>query len=132
VLTAALPAGKHVIRIENTGADWAVLGRCTLSPYGPSLRALAKATKDQVALWIYRSAPSEELPPGPATVTVPDLLPGRYRVRWWDTHTGREMPARSVSVSAGGALVLPVPLTAADIAAFAARTSGLSVRVTAQ
>jgi hypothetical protein len=124
VLTAALPAGKHLVRIENTGADWVVLGRCTLSPYGPSRRALAKATRDRVALWVYPSGSSEPRPPGPATVTVPDLLPGRYRVRWWDTHTGRELPAQSVSVSRGGALVLPVPPTAGDVAAFAARSSG--------
>jgi tetratricopeptide (TPR) repeat protein len=50
VLTAALPAGKHRVRIENTGADWVVLARFTLSPYGPSRQALAKATNERVAL----------------------------------------------------------------------------------
>lgn len=124
VLTAALPAGKHLVRIENTGADWVVLDRFTLSSYGPSLRALAKATEERVALWVYPADAAEQRPPGPATVTVPDLVPGRYRVRWWDTHTGREMPAQSVSVSRGGALVLAVPPMAGDVAGFAARTSG--------
>jgi hypothetical protein len=56
-------------------------------------------------------------------VTVPDLLPGRYRVRWWDTHTGEELPAQTVPVSREGALRLSAPPAVADVAAFAARTS---------
>jgi hypothetical protein len=125
-LTAALPAGKHVIRIENTGADWVVLGQFTLAPYGPSRRALARASKEYAALWLFPADPAERSPSGPATVTIPNLLPGRYRVRWWDTHTGQELTAQSVTVSANGTLVLPAP-TAADVAGLAVRSSKTSI-----
>jgi hypothetical protein len=123
-LTATIPAGKHVVRIENTGADWVVLSRITLAPYGPSLRALAKGTREQVALWVYRSTPAEQRQPGPATVMVSDLVPGRYRVRWWDARTGKELPAQTVAVARGGALVLSLPAPGDDIAGLAARATG--------
>jgi hypothetical protein len=120
-LTASLPAGRHVVRLENRGADWVVLGRLTLSPYGPSRQALAKASKTQAAVWVHGSSPSDSHSPGPAKVTVPGLLPGRYRVRWWDTHTGKELLAQSASLRGGQPLLLTVPTTAVDVAAFAAR-----------
>jgi hypothetical protein len=127
VLTAPLPAGKHVIRLENTGADWVVLGQFTLAPYGPSRRALAKASQDHAALWLFPADPAAQSPSGPATVTIPDLLPGHYRVRWWDTHTGQELPPQSVTVSAGGALVLPAPTAAAEVAGLASRSPDSAV-----
>jgi Domain of unknown function (DUF5060)/Cellulase (glycosyl hydrolase family 5) len=118
VLTANVPAGEHVIRLENTGADWVVLERITLAPYGPALRALAKANKEHAALWLFPATAAAQPQPkiNKGTVAVPGLTPGRYRVRWWDTHTGKELTAQTVLVAHGGALTLPAPGGAADLA----------------
>jgi hypothetical protein len=122
VLAASVPAGRHTIRIENTGADWLVLDRFTLKPYGASLRVMAKANREAAAFWIYRPAPTEK--PDQGTVTLSDLVPGRYRVTWWDTQVGREMSAQTVTVARGKALVLSTSPIATDVAGWVTRIPG--------
>jgi hypothetical protein len=93
-LTASIPAGKHTIRLENRGADWATIGRITLSPFGPALRAMGKIGRNSAVLWL-RRAGSDTPPTGQngvtGTVTLPGLAPGNYRLVWWDTRAGRQL-----------------------------------------
>ncbi len=137
VVEAKVPAGRHTIRVENSGADWLVVERFTLAPYGPTLRALAKAGTDGALLWIYRTTPLDAARSGATqnadsgTVAIPGLLPGRYRVTWWDTRAGRVLPpsvatsaaaTNAATVAAGKLLVLNVPTNfGEDVAAFALR-----------
>ena len=50
-ITASVPPGKHTIRVENSGADWLVVERFTLAPYGAALRVRAKADAHHALLW---------------------------------------------------------------------------------
>lgn len=132
-LEAKISRGKHVVRIENEGADWAVINRITLSPYGPAYQALGKANKDAAFLWVYRASAGgegEAASPAPGTngtVTIPGLSPGRYRVVWWDTEAGKPIPVERgkdvVTVVAGrSSLRLSLPKgIAADAAAYVVR-----------
>jgi hypothetical protein len=118
-ITAQVPAGKHTVRLENTGTDWVVLNRITLAPYGSALKAMGKANGSHAAFWLRRVAPGE----GGGMMTLPSgaLKPGSYDVRWWDTRTGRELSREAVTITDGksGAAVKTPPV-AQDIAAFVA------------
>ena len=120
VLTAPIPVGAHTIRLENTGADWAVIEAITLSPYGSPLRAVAKADSESVVAWIYPATPIDGSDPLTTTVSVPGLDAGEYRVYWWDTGTGKTVRADAVTVADGKPLVIKSPPIATDIALFAA------------
>ncbi|MBC8101305.1 MAG: DUF5060 domain-containing protein [Cytophagales bacterium] len=116
-VTAPVPAGKHTIRLSNSGTDWVVLSRITLAPYGAAVKAAAKGNGSRAALWIYRVAPGTD----GGTITLPAgaLKPGRYRVRWWDTEAGRERTRDTVTVAPGNTrAVLKAPPVEKDLAAF--------------
>lgn len=122
-LEAKVPAGKHAIRIENTGADWLVLARITFAPYGPVLNALGKAGDDFAALWVYRTEGTAENPEADerASIRIPGLRAGTYRVTWWDCAAGRERETETVTLSAERPLTLRLPAGMRDIAAFLVR-----------
>ncbi|MES2461902.1 MAG: DUF5060 domain-containing protein [Armatimonadota bacterium] len=118
-VTAQVPAGKHTIRLENSGTDWVVLNRISLAPYGSALKAMGKSNGSQAALWVRRVAPGT----GGGTITLPSgtLKPGSYEVRWWDTRTGREITREAVRVASGEAgATFKAPAIAEDAAAFLA------------
>lgn len=123
LLSANVPAGKHAIRIENRGADWVVINRIALSPFGAALRAMGKVGKKSAVLWLRRAAPADgktaEPPAVVGTLTVPGLAAGKYRVVWWDTRAGRKHSEAAVSVAvAGQPLKLTTPAVAQDLAAY--------------
>jgi hypothetical protein len=117
-VTAQVPAGKHTVRLSNTGTDWVVLNRITLSPYGSALKAIGKANGTQATLWIRRVAPGE----GGGTVTLPSsaLKPGKYDVFWWDTLAGREISRETITIKSGTEATLKTPTVTQDIAVFVA------------
>lgn len=133
-----IPKGKHRIRLENQGADWVRLGALTLSPFGPSLRVLGKATEDRVVLWVrnVRSTSSatgksigvvplttnttQPVPrpePSSGEITLPILSPGSYRFLWWDTVAGKEQSSGTVTVEKD-ALTIKTPLIEQDMALY--------------
>ena len=125
-LSAEVPAGKHRVRIENRGADWVVVSRIALSPFGPALKALGKVGKESAALWVRRAARGDGgNAAGPSsvagTVTIPGLAVGTYRVLWWDTRTGRKHSEAGATVVRGQPLVLTTPAVAEDMAAWVVR-----------
>lgn len=120
-LSVPVPAGSHIVRLENTGKDWARIDKFTLSPYGAPLKAVAKADKESVAAWFYPSEPlATDAKPLTSTVVVPGLDAGKYRVFWWDTSTGKTVATETVSVGAGKPLTLKTPPITTNIALFAA------------
>lgn len=130
VVEAKMAAGKHVVRLENTGADWVVIQRITLAPYGSALSAVAKASADSAALWVYPArdaaiGPSAAPPPittaAPGTVTIPGLGPGLYRVIRWDTRKGIRVGPEMVTVTKNKSLSLTIPAGKDSLAIFAAR-----------
>jgi cellulase (glycosyl hydrolase family 5) len=89
----------------------------------PGMRALALARPGLVALWLHAPAAGYGGRVQGATVTVTDLAPGRWRVRWVDDVTGA--PAGSAEVTAdGGPVVLRVPGFVRHLAATVERERG--------
>jgi hypothetical protein len=113
-----VPAGAHTIRLENTGADWVVFSRITLSPYGPALTALGRASADRALLWLYRAETGGSQPGVTGTVIVPGLKQGTYALTWWDTQKGSILGTQTVRVAQGKPLLLDTPAVTEDIAAF--------------
>ncbi|MBC8141604.1 MAG: DUF5060 domain-containing protein [Armatimonadetes bacterium] len=126
-LTVAVPVGSHVVRLQNSGQDWARIERFTLSPYGAPAKTVAKADRESVAAWIYPSETPADAKPFVSTVSVPGLDAGKYRVFWWDTKTGKTVASETVMVSSGKPLAVKTPPITTDIVLFAAheRVQGL-------
>ncbi len=119
IVEATVPAGAHAVRIENTGADWVVIEKIAFAPYGPTLRALAKAGPNRAAVWVFPAAPGGAATTG--RITLPGLASGAYTVTWWDTRTGRALSTQTVSAAPNKPLVLQTPPVTDDIAAFIVR-----------
>jgi len=88
------------------------------------LRVVGLEGKRHAYLWLSDPASTwwtvakEGRTPGPirgASLTVPGLTAGPYRVRWWDTRAGRVLRTESVRAAAGG-LTLAVPTFTGDVA----------------
>ena len=118
-LSVAVGQGKHTVRLENTGADWIVLQKITLNPYGPGLRVLAKGDTKRAVLWAYRPAAIPNAAPTAAgTIILPDFAPGTYRLTWWNTETGKPLvPVQTVVAGANKTLLLQTPPIETDAAA---------------
>jgi len=101
-----VPAGAHTVVVENTGSDWLVPGRFTLSDYAPALAALGRTGKDFAVAWVYHreavDAPAEkeeELRAVTGKLTLPGLQKGRYRAVWWDTRAGKSLDETELTVA---------------------------------
>ena len=125
-LSLAVPAGDHVVTLENTGGDWAAVGRFTLSDYAPTLGARALATRDFFASWIYNrsnvmSASVGTMGASSGQFAVPGLAPGRFRATWWNTRDGKIIETKDFLVRAGSpAPMLSTPPIERDVALFIA------------
>ena len=116
-LIVPVAAGKHTVRLENTGADWLVLQKLTLSPYGPGLRVLAKGNATHAVLWAYRPDAAPNGAGIAGTISLPNFAPGKYRVQWWDTQAGKPMGQAKTVAASAKTLVLQTPAIAKDAAA---------------
>jgi len=128
--SAAIPAGKHEITIENTDGDWASITTYTLTgahdPGQDTLHPLAlqDATTGETLVWLQdpESIWPHDADPAYAyrkldkvALTLPVPLPGKYRVLWWDTWAAK--PQRSsTAVARNGALHLTSPAFTRDVA----------------
>jgi hypothetical protein len=104
VLTAEVPAGAHVITVENVGADWLALRDFSFSDYAPALAAKARMSKEYAAAWIYNraqwDAPKDaHLTPASGRIVLTGLQPGKYRATWWDTREGKSIDASEMNVT---------------------------------
>lgn len=122
-LAVEVPAGAHVVSLENTGDDWAALEKFTLTDYTPILGAYALSGPDSFLAWIYHrnnlmAAPGSAMTPVSGQLAVPSLQPGRYRATWWDTLAGRVLRNDQISVSAYATPSLATPSIGRDVALF--------------
>lgn len=114
-----VPAGKHVIKLDNTAPDWIHLRQFTLTPYAAGLAALAKGSNDYAVLWVYRRDASDATVKG--TLAVPGLDAGAYRVVWWDTYKGVPLQEKMVNAIAGKPLTIDSGDVWSDVAIFITR-----------
>jgi hypothetical protein len=125
----ALPAGAHVVTLENTEGDWIQLTSLTLSHGLSSRNALLRTAalqdtrtgetllwlQDPDSNWFNDRAGKLPLPQTGLRLSLPVLRPGVYSLTWWDTRTG--VPFLSQRATAlGAALPVAVPTFTRDIA----------------
>lgn len=127
--TVAVPAGRHVLTLENAEGDWLALGPLTLTRALSSRYSLLRtaalqdmATGETLA-WLQDPASDWDndragLMPKPQSgfrLSLPVPRPGVYSVTWWDTRRG--VPVRTQRLpSTGVRLLLPAPTFTRDIA----------------
>jgi len=130
---AAVPAGKHTVRVVNEGNDWAYVSY-TLPAYrrrtDPGLQVYGLAngstTPGQVAaiLWLKnerctwylhnRGVDAGTIPP--TRVALTGIAAGHYEVEWWNTTTGKPGERTPVSAAAG-TVTVTAPAVTSDVAA---------------
>ncbi len=128
----SIPAGRHLIELVNEGPDWAaidwiefrsVLPTQARKAEGIPLRAVASGTATAAVVWVLDPAysyPSNAKQPearllAGTEVRLKGLRSGAYRVRWFDTATGKWQKAEQAQAKAGS-LVLNPPAFREDVA----------------
>jgi hypothetical protein len=125
--TVPIPAGEHVIEVENTGKDWVSIGGWTFGGcrdprYKPG-EVLGLVTPDLALAWVHDGDSTWYNDrygriPGPvsgATTELTGLADGVWRLEWWDTRRGAPV-AETTETCAGGRMPVHVPAFTRDIA----------------
>ena len=122
-----LPAGKHVVTIENGAGDWMQIGSYTLanaqsSRYAPiRTYALCDKATGETLVWLQDPESNWQndrdgktlRPLSGVRVTLPMPAPGTYRAIWWDTRAGTIIRQTDFKSAAP---MLTVPTFTRDIA----------------
>lgn len=126
----SLPAGSHLIALENTEGDWVTIGPITVEKARSSrfaaLRpvALQDAKTGETLVWVQdtesnwyndREGKKPEQWQG-ITLKVPVVRAGSYRIVWWHTREGRAIETRMVKSTGNAPLSLTIPTFTRDIA----------------
>ncbi|MHC4248075.1 MAG: LamG-like jellyroll fold domain-containing protein [Planctomycetota bacterium] len=138
VYEVEVPAGRHRVRVANTGKDW-----ISVAAYHIPWLEAAKIGDDRLRAWgvvgdrmalvwiqnrdyTWSNATRGDYEPRSvrdATATVHGLAPGRWTVEHWDTWEGRVTKTEEATAGEDGDLTLELPDVAED-AAFRLRRQG--------
>jgi hypothetical protein len=128
-----IPAGKHVVELENTGPDWFYCRyrlRNGVECHEPALLGWAMAGKNTVVAWVrlearsWRRVCAEKDPPSPcppSRLTLPQIGQGsgkaeRWKAEIWDTWSGKILQELNVETDANGDVQIPLPEITRDVA----------------
>jgi hypothetical protein len=124
-----VPAGSHVIRVENGGTDWIKITQYTFENCGIKTedRIVAMGVRQQgnYYLWLrhqkyqWQLVKNKELQAKPelsATLNLPAIMPGEYQVEWWDTYQGTIFKQEVVTVDQQNEIELKIPSFRKDVA----------------
>jgi len=116
-------------RISGPGTAWfddfQMFSLDALEVSDDNLRAMALTSNDEAYVWIqnsqhtwYRVAVLGLTPQviSGATLTIPNIDAGTYRVDWWDTYNGTVVATAPISVEESAALTVAIPPLQTDIA----------------
>ncbi|HOX38835.1 MAG TPA: DUF5060 domain-containing protein [Candidatus Brocadiia bacterium] len=123
----AVPKGRHIISVENTGNDWFLVRNfrfeSEFQTEGPQLRVMGIRSDDLAVGWIQNTAhtwhnrlagvPIEEQPPG--RLTLVGFTDGKWLLRLYDTYAGKWLTSEIIE-AAGGRLSFTTPPTMNDFA----------------
>ena len=122
-----VPAGQHILKVDNTGTDWISVSGYTFSGLGSAVDVyvLKSPDQDKMAGWVlnnrynhaYIGANGQPAPASGALLVVPDVKNGAYNARLYDCLTGNLVSLEPVAVT-NGSLELPLPDVLWDIAFF--------------
>jgi hypothetical protein len=130
-----IPAGRHVVEVENRGNDWFYSGyefTDAIECVTPPLLAWATAGRNTVLAWVrleartWRQMCVKKVPVAacdPSVLTIPHVAPGRWRVELWNTWSGKTAQAESIDVAADGEARIPLPKIDKDLAVRLTRES---------
>jgi hypothetical protein len=106
-----VPAGSHEIRVENDGTDWIEISRykfenCGIRDY-PVIKLMGFLKDNNIFLWIknnvysWKNVKDNGLPQiiKNATISIPQLTFGDYKIEWWDTYLGKIFQVDHFSVN---------------------------------
>lgn len=123
-----VPAGKHVVEVENKGKDWFYCGfriPKALESTTPPLVAWATVGKTNVVAWVRledrtwnRVCVLRETIPAcpPSLLVLPHVAPGRWQAELWDTWSGKVLEEQSIEVGTGGEARVRLPEIDKDLA----------------
>lgn len=121
MLIVDVPAGRHAVSVWNTGQDWFMVEKITLTNYVPALSVLAKGNARSVFFWSYaqtrpygEGAPAAQALSG--TLRFVGLTPGRYALTLWDTVAGKPLGGPRMVQPVGGTIAVAVPPVQNDFA----------------
>jgi len=132
-----IPAGRHLVELENPGKEWLFIGSLRLHgvressfpggwDFPPEVQAMRQADRALlyvVSPWAVYPAGSQKYAPPVQQATrlsLADWPSGVFLARWFDPATGRELAATR-HASSGGALELTAPDFTVDLAAIIMR-----------
>jgi hypothetical protein len=123
-----VPAGRHTLRVENTGHDW-FYGNFRVAGaregLQPPLKAWAIVGKKTAVAWVrvegrtWRRvcALKEQIPAAPPSILIlPGLRKGSWQVELWDTWKGEVIETQRVSVPSSGEAHIALPSIEKDLA----------------
>ncbi len=131
-----VPAQEHTVVVENTGKDWVYIRYClhdAAVARKPPLVAWALAGKTAAVAWLRVEqhswqrvcAMKETIPAAAASIlTLPGLVPGRWRVEQWDTWEGKVLHVEEITVSSDGNAQIELPSIENDLALKLTLTTG--------
>jgi hypothetical protein len=108
-----VPAGKHTIRLSNTGKDWIGIEKITLKNYAPPAVADARClsiniggtlmfwAQNRDSNWMTAYEGRKPHPIKGAYFEVYDLSQDNYILEIWDTYSGKIISSKKVKPSSG-------------------------------
>lgn len=119
VLAIEVPTGPQVVTLENSGPDWAVIERFSLSDYAPALAARALGNTQFWAAWLTANGERDD-ETGAATgnITVQGLKPGKYRATWMSTVKGQTLHTENLQITDKNTVKLSTSPVQSDVVIF--------------
>jgi len=124
-ISIQIPAGDHVITVDNDGVDWFEVADYGVSGAFPALRSFAVQSADQIFGWAQNrdynwkwvldhvGAPPVVINGAIQITGVPDRS---WTLDWYDCSTGAKVGSPETITSSGGVLAFPVPTLGWDLA----------------
>jgi hypothetical protein len=106
-----VPAGSHVLLLENPGPDWIGISPVDFGTFVPALGLIGRRNDHFIEAWVWNK-PNLHLaapyPPVTGTIDLENVPAGSWKVTWWDTEKG-VVSGTSVVSHPGGILKVDTP-----------------------